>query len=310
MATRKIILDCDPGHDDAIAIMLAAKHPAIELLGISIVAGNQTLDKTLINGLNVCQTLNIDTPVYAGMPQPIMRKQIVADNIHGETGLDGPVFGPLTRKAEKKHAVNFIIDTLMDSTGDITLVPVGPLTNIAVAMRMQPAIIPKIREIVLMGGAYGTGNFTPSAEFNIFADPEAARVVFTSGVPLVMMGLDLTHQTVCTPDIISRMENAGGPAGKLFSDMMNFTLKTQYDNYGLEGGPVHDATCVAYLINPDAFKVQEMYVEIDVNSGPCYGRTVCDEQGVLGKSANTKVGITLDTAWFWDLVEECVRKYH
>lgn len=310
MATRKIILDCDPGHDDAIAIMLAAKHPAIELLGISIVAGNQTLDKTLINGLNVCQTLNIDTPVYAGMPQPIMRKQIVADNIHGETGLDGPVFGQLTRKAEKKHAVNFIIDTLMDSTGDITLVPVGPLTNIAVAMRMQPAIIPKIREIVLMGGAYGTGNFTPSAEFNIFADPEAARVVFTSGVPLVMMGLDLTHQTVCTPDIISRMENAGGPAGKLFSDMMNFTLKTQYDNYGLEGGPVHDATCVAYLINPDAFKVQEMYVEIDVNSGPCYGRTVCDELGVLGKSANTKVGITLDTAWFWDLVEECVRKYH
>lgn len=310
MATRKIILDCDPGHDDAIAIMLAAKHPAIELLGISIVAGNQTLDKTLINGLNVCQTLNIDTQVYAGMPQPIMRKQIVADNIHGETGLDGPVFGPLTRKAEKKHAVNFIIDTLMDSTGDITLVPVGPLTNIAVAMRMQPAIIPKIREIVLMGGAYGTGNFTPSAEFNIFADPEAARVVFTSGVPLVMMGLDLTHQTVCTPDIISRMENAGGPAGKLFSDMMNFTLKTQYDNYGLEGGPVHDATCVAYLINPDAFKVQEMYVEIDVNSGPCYGRTVCDELGVLGKSANTKVGITLDTAWFWDLVEECVRKYH
>lgn len=310
MATRKIILDCDPGHDDAIAIMLAAKHPAIELLGISIVAGNQTLDKTLINGLNVCQTLNIDTPVYAGMPQPIMRKQIVADNIHGETGLDGPAFGQLTRKAEKKHAVNFIIDTLMDSTGDITLVPVGPLTNIAVAMRMQPAIIPKIREIVLMGGAYGTGNFTPSAEFNIFADPEAARVVFTSGVPLVMMGLDLTHQTVCTPDIISRMENAGGPAGKLFSDMMNFTLKTQYDNYGLEGGPVHDATCVAYLINPDAFKVQEMYVEIDVNSGPCYGRTVCDELGVLGKSANTKVGITLDTAWFWDLVEECVRKYH
>jgi len=129
-------------------------------------------------------------------------------------------------------------------------------------------------------------------------------------VPLVMMGLDLTHQTVCTPDIIARMEDAGGPAGKLFSDMMNFTLKTQYDNYGLLGGPVHDATCVAYLINPDAFKVQEMYVEIDVNSGPCYGRTVCDELGVLGQAPNTKVGMTLDTDWFWDLVEECVRKYH
>ncbi len=134
---------------------------------------------------------------FMGMPQPIMRQQIVADNIHGETGLDGPVFEPLTRR--RKHSrVKYITDTLMASDGDITLVPVGPLSNIAVAMRMQPAILPKIREIVLMGGAYGTGNFTPSAEFNIFADPEAARVVFTSGVPLVMMGLDLTNQTVCT----------------------------------------------------------------------------------------------------------------
>ncbi|EAC1418697.1 TPA: ribosylpyrimidine nucleosidase [Escherichia coli] len=283
MEKRKIILDCDPGHDDAIAIMMAAKHPAIDLLGITIVAGNQTLDKTLINGLNVCQKLEINVPVYAGMPQPIMRQQIVADNIHGETGLDGPVFEPLTRQAENTHAVKYIIDTLMASDGDITLVPVGPLSNIAVAMRMQPAILPKIREIVLMGGAYGTGNFTPSAEFNIFADPEAARVVFTSGVPLVMMGLDLTNQTVCTPDVIARMERAGGP--------------------------VHDATCIGYLINPDGIKTQEMYVEVDVNSGPCYGRTVCDELGVLGKPANTKVGITIDTDWFWGLVEECVRGY-
>ncbi|MDY7947812.1 ribosylpyrimidine nucleosidase [Escherichia coli] len=283
MEKRKIILDCDSGHDDAIAIMMAAKHPAIDLLGITIVAGNQTLDKTLINGLNVCQKLEINVPVYAGMPQPIMRQQIVADNIHGETGLDGPVFEPLTRQAESTHAVKYIIDTLMASDGDITLVPVGPLSNIAVAMRMQPAILPKIREIVLMGGAYGTGNFTPSAEFNIFADPEAARVVFTSGVPLVMMGLDLTNQTVCTPDVIARMERAGGP--------------------------VHDATCIGYLINPDGIKTQEMYVEVDVNSGPCYGRTVCDELGVLGKPANTKVGITIDTDWFWGLVEECVRGY-
>ncbi|CAD5498442.1 ribosylpyrimidine nucleosidase [Escherichia coli] len=283
MEKRKIILDCDPGHDDAIAMMMAAKHPAIDLLGITIVAGNQTLDKTLINGLNVCQKLEINVPVYAGMPQPIMRQQIVADNIHGETGLDGPVFEPLTRQAESTHAVKYIIDTLMASDGDITLVPVGPLSNIAVAMRMQPAILPKIREIVLMGGAYGTGNFTPSAEFNIFADPEAARVVFTSGVPLVMMGLDLTNQTVCTPDVIARMERAGGP--------------------------VHDATCIGYLINPDGIKTQEMYVEVDVNSGPCYGRTVCDELGVLGKPANTKVGITIDTDWFWGLVEECVRGY-
>lgn len=309
MKKRKIILDCDPGHDDAIAIMLAARHPAIDLLGITIVAGNQTLNKTLVNGLNVCQKLDINVPIHAGMPKPIMREQIVADNIHGESGLDGPIFAPLVRKAESKHAIQYIIDTLMNSDGDITLVPVGPLTNIAVAMRMQPAILPKIREIVLMGGAYGTGNFTPSAEFNIYADPEAARVVFTSEVPLVMMGLDLTNQTTCTADVISRMKKVGGPAGELFSDIMSFTLKTQYENYGLAGGPVHDATCIGYLINPDAFKMQDMYVEIDVNNGPCYGRTVCDELGVTGKQPNTKVGMTIDTKWFWDLVEECVRMY-
>lgn len=309
MKKRKIILDCDPGHDDAIAIMLAARHPAIDLLGITIVAGNQTLNKTLVNGLNVCQKLDINVPIHAGMPKPIMREQIVADNIHGESGLDGPKFAPLVRKAESKHAIQYIIDTLMNSDGDITLVPVGPLTNIAIAMRMQPAILPKIREIVLMGGAYGTGNFTPSAEFNIYADPEAARVVFTSGVPLVMMGLDLTNQTTCTADVISRMKKVGGPAGELFSDIMSFTLKTQYENYGLAGGPVHDATCIGYLINPDAFKMQDMYVEIDVNNGPCYGRTVCDELGVTGKQPNTKVGMTIDTKWFWDLVEECVRMY-
>ncbi|WP_096387664.1 ribosylpyrimidine nucleosidase [Hafnia sp. CBA7124] len=309
MKKRKIILDCDPGHDDAIAIMLAARHPAIDLLGITIVAGNQTLNKTLVNGLNVCQKLDINVPIHAGMPKPIMREQIVADNIHGESGLDGPKFAPLVRKAESKHAIQYIIDTLMNSDGDITLVPVGPLTNIAVAMRMQPAILPKIREIVLMGGAYGTGNFTPSAEFNIYADPEAARVVFTSGVPLVMMGLDLTNQTTCTADVISRMKKVGGPAGELFSDIMSFTLKTQYENYGLAGGPVHDATCIGYLINPDAIKMQDMYVEIDVNNGPCYGRTVCDELGVTGKQPNTKVGMTIDTKWFWDLVEECVRMY-
>ncbi|KKF38708.1 ribosylpyrimidine nucleosidase [Hafnia alvei] len=309
MKKRKIILDCDPGHDDAIAIMLAARHPAIDLLGITIVAGNQTLNKTLVNGLNVCQKLDINVPIHAGMPKPIMREQIVADNIHGESGLDGPKFALLVRKAESKHAIQYIIDTLMNSDGDITLVPVGPLTNIAVAMRMQPAILPKIREIVLMGGAYGTGNFTPSAEFNIYADPEAARVVFTSGVPLVMMGLDLTNQTTCTADVISRMKKVGGPAGELFSDIMSFTLKTQYENYGLAGGPVHDATCIGYLINPDAFKMQDMYVEIDVNNGPCYGRTVCDELGVTGKQSNTKVGMAIDTKWFWDLVEECVRMY-
>ncbi|MBS5819904.1 MAG: ribosylpyrimidine nucleosidase [Enterococcus gilvus] len=309
MEKRKIILDCDPGHDDAITILMAAAHPKIDLLGITIVAGNQTLDKTVVNGLNVCQLLGIDANVYAGMPKPLVREQVVAGNVHGESGLDGPVFGPLHRQAEKTNAVNYIVDTLMASEGDITLVPVGPLTNIAVAMRMEPLIIPKIKEIVLMGGAYGTGNFTPSAEFNIFADPEAAHVVFTSGAPIVMMGLDLTNQTLCTLEIIERMEAAGNVAGKLFGDIMRFTLKSQFECFGLEAGPLHDATCVGYLISPEAFETQEMYVEVDSNRGPCYGRTVCDELNVLEQKANAKVGKKIDTETFWDLVEACIRKY-
>ncbi len=309
MERRKIILDCDPGHDDAIALMMAAKHPSLELLGVTIVAGNQTLEKTLVNGLNVCQKLGLSVPVYAGMKRPIMRQQIVAADIHGESGLDGPVFDPLTKKPEPEHAVSYLIRTLMASEGDITLVAVGPLSNVAVAMRMEPGIVSKIREIVLMGGAYGTGNVTPSAEFNIYADPEAARVVFTSGVPIVMMGLDLTNQTVCTADVIERMRNTGNRAGALFADIMSFTLKTQAEVYGLAGGPVHDATCIGYLIDPGCITTKDMYVEIDVNEGPCYGRTVCDELGITGKTPNAKVGTKIDTPRFWDRVEECIRRY-
>ena len=309
MERRKIILDCDPGHDDAIALMMAAKHPSLELLGVTIVAGNQTLEKTLVNGLNVCQKLGLSVPVYAGMKRPIMRQQIVAADIHGESGLDGPVFDPLTKKPEPEHAVSYLIRTLMASEGDITLVAVGPLSNVAVAIRMEPGIVSKIREIVLMGGAYGTGNVTPSAEFNIYADPEAARVVFTSGVPIVMMGLDLTNQTVCTADVIERMRNTGNRAGALFADIMSFTLKTQAEVYGLAGGPVHDATCIGYLIDPGCITTMDLYVEIDVNEGPCYGRTVCDELGITGKTPNAKVGTKIDTPRFWDRVEECIRRY-
>ena len=235
MKKTKIIIDCDPGHDDAIAILMAGHHPAIDLLALTTVAGNQTLGKTTVNALHVCEHLNLDIPVYAGMPLPLVREQVVADNVHGESGLDGPVFSPLRTKLRPQHAVNYLIETLLASDGDITLVPIGPLTNIATAMRMEPRILSKIQQIVLMGGAYGTGNFTPSAEFNIFADPEAADIVFRSGVKLTMMGLDLTNQTICTPDIIQRMKSLGNKAGSLFADIMNFTLNSQKIAFGLEG---------------------------------------------------------------------------
>ena len=309
MEKRKIIIDCDPGHDDAIAILMAANNPKLDLLGITIVAGNQTLEKTCKNGLNVCQALNIKVPIYAGVPLPMVREQVVAANVHGETGLDSPVFGPLKIKAEDKHAISYIIETLMASDGDITLVPVGPLTNIAMAMRIEPRIIPKIQEIVLMGGAYSIGNFTPSAEFNFYADPEAAHVVFTSGAPIVMMGLDLTNQTICTKDIIKRMEAIGNKASALFSDIMNFVLKSQKEAFGLDGGPLHDATCIAYLTEPSLFTVKSMYTEIDIKSELCYGRSVCDVLDVLKKPHNTKVGMNIDVDEFWNMVEKCIKNY-
>lgn len=310
MEKRKIILDCDPGHDDAVAILMAAKHPQIDLLGITVVAGNQTLEKTTVNALNVCQFLELDVSVYGGMSLPMVRdRQVIADDIHGETGLDGPVFAPLTKKLESKHAVQYIIDTLMSSDGDITLVPTGPLSNIAMAMRMEPRILPKIREIVIMGGAYGVGNVTPAAEFNIVADAEAAYVVFNSNRPIVMMGLDLTRQALCYPEIIERMEKAGNNAAKLFADLMRFFGKTQKQVFGWEGGPLHDPTCIAYLIDQDCIELKPMYTEIEIRSERCYGRTVCDFFGITGKEPNAKVAVTLDKERFWNLVEECIRLY-
>lgn len=307
--TRKMILDCDTGHDDAIALMIASKHPAIELLGVTVVAGNQTLPKTLRNTLNVCDHLKLDVPVYGGMSLPLVREQYVADDVHGETGLDGPVFGELHKKAEEKHAVPYLIDTLMASDGDITLVPVGPLTNIATAMRMEPGIIPKIKEIVLMGGAVGLGNASPAAEFNIYADPEAAHIVFTSSVRITMMPLDLTNTALADMGIIERMEGIGNKAGKLFGDIMRFTFSSQAVN-GLEAGPVHDVTAVTYLFAPELYHTQDMYVEIDTNRyGPGYGRTICDANDRYHKEPNATVGLSIDLDQFWNLVEDTLRKH-
>ena len=309
MEKVKMILDCDTGHDDAIALMVAAKHPGIELLGVTVVAGNQTLDKTLPNTLSVCQHLGLDLPVYGGMSLPMVRDQVVAADVHGKSGLDGPVFEPLVKKAEEKHAVRYLIDTLMASDGDITLVPVGPLTNVAMAMRLEPAIVPRIRRICLMGGAAGLGNVTAAAEFNFFADPEAAHVVFTSGVPIVMMGLDLTNTALATLPVIERMEAIGNKAGKLFGDIMRFTLRSQAVN-GLEAGPVHDVTAVAYLVAPELFRTADAYVEIDLTHGPCYGRTVCDLNDRLGRKPNATIGLGLDLERFWDLVEDTLRRHN
>lgn len=307
---RRIILDCDPGHDDAIAIMLAGKSESIELLGITVVAGNQTLDKTQNNALKVCQYLDIDVDVYAGCDRPMIRdKQVISPEIHGESGLDGPVFEKLNRSINEKHGVQFIIDTLLASKEQITLVATGPLTNIAMAIRLKPDIIEKIEEIVIMGGAYQHGNVTPAAEFNIFADADAAHVVFTCGKKIVMIGLDVTREALCYPKIIERMKKKDNIASKLFGDLMTFFNKSQKEVFGWDGGPLHDPVTIAYLIDSSVIKLKDMYTEIDIRSNQSYGRTNCDYFSISGKKANSSVAIGIDVEKFWKIVETIIGNY-
>ena len=309
MQKEKIILDCDPGHDDAVAIMLAAINPKIELLGITVVAGNQKLEKTVNNALKVCNHLNLDVPVYSGMSRPMIREQLIADDIHGETGLDGPKFEELKIKAEDKHAVNFIIDTLMNSDEKITLVPTGPLTNIGMAIRFEPRIIEKINRIVLMGGSYQLGNMTPAAEFNILADPDAAHIVFSSGVNFVMMGLDLTKQASATKEVVEKIKSLNNKASKLFVDLMEFFAASQKNVYGWSAPPVHDPTTIAYIIDPECIEVKPMFCEIELWSERSYGRTLCDYFGILKKEPNVDVAVKLDFDRFWNLIYENLKLY-
>ena len=297
----KVIMDCDVGHDDAVALMVAASDPLIELLGITVVSGNQTLENTVRNTLNVVQHLDLNIPVYAGMAEPLIRERFNAPEIHGRTGLDGPVFGELHISQQDEHAVDYIIRTLRETKEKITLVPTGPLTNMA--LRLAPDIREKIEKISLMGGAFGLGNYTPAAEFNVYADPEAAHIVFSSGLPIVMMGLDLTNQALADMQIIERMEAIGNKAGRLFGDMLRYTFESQ-KLFGLTAGPVHDVTAMAYIVRPDLFEVRPAYVEVCLDKGSCYGRTVVDFSGITGKKANALVGTGIRLDAFWDYVEE------
>lgn len=307
---RKIIIDCDPGHDDAVALMLAARNPGLELLGITTVRGNQTLEKVTQNALNICQYLDIDVPVCKGLSNAIVRQSPpVEERVHGDSGLDGPIFGPLTKQLDPRHAVDFIIETVLNSEEPVTLVPTGPLSNIAMAIRKEPKILDNIEEIVLMGGAYQHGNVTPAAEFNIYADAEAAYVVFTCGRPVAMMGLDLTRQALCYPEIVERMSKIDTKAGKLFVDLMRFFCMTQKRTFGWEGGPLHDPTTIAYLIDPGCIETKPMHVEVDITGEPSHGRTNCDYFNLTDKVKNAKVAVKLDVEKFWDIVEDSLKLY-
>ena len=310
MAGQKIIYDCDPGHDDAVALMLAAGSPELELLGVTIAAGNQTLDNTARNACHVLQWLGReDVPVYAGCGRPMVRERITAGDIHGETGLDGPVFPPLRKTVEKEHAVPCMIRTLLASEGDVIVATSGPMTNLGMALRLEPRIAEKIRRIVLMGGSYANGNVTPAAEFNILADPEAAHVCFTSGRPITMAGLDVTRKALCYPEIVERMAKADTRASRLFVDLMGHFCKTQKEVFGWEGGPLHDPVAIASLLDPALLTTKPMNVRIDLGHGDSYGRTNCDAFGYLGLPATADVAVDIDVPRFWDIIEAGLRRY-
>ncbi len=310
MQKQKIILDCDPGHDDAVAILLAANSPQLELLGVTVVAGNQTLENTRRNACHVLQWVGKpEIPVYAGCDRPMVREKITAGDIHGATGLDGPVFPPLTRQVESEHAVSFLIRTLLGSDGDITVVTTGPMTNLAMAMRLEPRIVDKIRRIVLMGGSYTNGNVTPAAEFNIIADAEAAHVCFSSGRPITMVGLDVTRKVLCYPDIVQRMAALDTCASRLFVELMKHFCKTQKEIFGWDGGPLHDPVTIASLLDPTLLTTRPMYTQIDLRSTQSYGRTNCDYFSYLHQTPNADVAVDIDVARFWDIVEASLRSY-
>src|SRR5579859_1856491 len=307
---HKIILDCDPGHDDAIAILLAAHHPEIELLAITTVAGNQSVEKTTRNALKVCSLANIrDIPIAKGMDRPLIRPAKHAPDIHGESGMDGPHIPEPTIELARQRAVDLLIDLLMNSNGDITLVPTGPLTNIAVAIRQQPAIVPKIKAISLMGGAIGLGNVTPAAEFNIHTDPEAAAIVFACGRPITMVPLEVTHQALATEDVTTRLRTAQRPVATFAADLLVFFADTYRTVFGFPAPPVHDPCAVAAVVDPTILRAHAMHVAIETTGSWTTGRTVCDVYSKFGKQPNARVGYGLDVERFWTMVIDTILSY-
>ncbi|WP_151523429.1 nucleoside hydrolase [Serinicoccus kebangsaanensis] len=280
---EKIILDCDPGHDDAIAILLAAASPAIELLGITTVSGNHDVDHTTRNALATCAVYGIEVPVARGASRPVVADQVLAIEIHGETGLDGPVLPPATFDLDERHAVDLIVDTVMShEPGTVTLVPVGPFTNIALAARKEPRIVDRVKGVVCMGGALTRGNITPAAEFNVYADPHAADIVLRADWEVTMFGLDLTHQAQATPELQERVRAVGGPVSTFVLDIWDFIDTTHGGLLQLAHPAIHDACCVAALIDPTIFATEKADVRVEVAGRWTTGMTVCNFERMGG----------------------------
>jgi inosine-uridine nucleoside N-ribohydrolase len=294
----EILLDCDPGHDDAIALLLALASPEIELVGVTTVAGNQTLDKTTANAIRVLEVAGAEIPVAAGADRPLVRDLRVAANVHGETGLDGPDLPPPRAQPEGEHAVDFLAGRVAGRT----LVATGPLTNVALLLARHPGARPE--RLVLMGGAIAEGNVTPAAEFNIWADPEAAARVFESGLDMTMVGLDVTHKALLTRAHAEELRSAGR-AGQVVAELFDFFSVFHHEVYGLDGAaPIHDAVAVAEVIRPGLLELKKVHVAVDTESALCRGRTVVDLWHRTGHEPNANVAVDIDADAFLSLLVE------
>ena len=297
------ILDCDPGHDDAVAILLAAASPALDLRAITTVAGNGTLDKVTLNARRVCTLAGIrDVPIAAGADRPLRRALETAAHVHGESALDGPALPDPDVALDPRPAADLIADVVGAADEPVTLIAIGPLTNAATALDRHPEIERNLREIVVMGGSTERGNHTPAAEFNIYVDPEAAARVFESRVPLTMVGLNLTHQALATPAVVERMRSLDTELARVVAGWMTYFGSTYHELWGLEGPPVHDPCAVAYAIDPTVVRYVDAFVAIETEGRWTRGATVVDLHGRLGRPPNARVAMELDAARFWDLV--------
>jgi purine nucleosidase len=307
---KKMILDCDPGHDDAVALLLAHGNPDIELLAVTTVVGNQTLDKVTRNALSVARVAGLQgVPIAAGCPRPLIRDIQVAAAIHGESGLDGPHLPDPAQPLDSRHAVDLIIDTVMaNEPQTVTLVPTGGLTNIALAVRKEPMLASLVKEVVLMGGGYHRGNISAVAEFNIMIDPEAAHIVFNEKWPLLMVGLDLTHQALATPEVCERIAAIGTGPAQFVVELLEFFGAAYRRQQGFEFPPVHDPCAVAYVIDPSVLTTRPAPLDVELRGSLTTGMTVADFRGPAPPGCTTSMATQLDHDKFWGLVVDALER--
>ena len=304
----KIILDCDPGHDDAVAMLLAWGNPEIDLIAVTTVYGNQTIEKVTRNALAIASVAGISgIPFARGAHRPLVRTVETAESIHGESGLDGPELPAATFELDPRHAVDLIIDEIMgNEPGTVTLVPTGALTNIALAVRKEPRIAARVKEVVLMGGGYNVGNWSATSEFNIVIDPEAAHIVFNEAWPLTMVGLDVTHQALATPDVVAGITGIGTGPARFVGELMDFFAHTYKDAQGFDHPPVHDPVAVAYVIDPSVLTVRKTPLDVELTGTITLGMTVADFRSPAPDDCTTQVATAIDGPRFWALVTDAV----